>query len=209
MTSTHQRLLTLLQRYLSSVNAEVALNRALRECNVLPQQLTVRELAQLIPRLSNSIRLFVAPERQEALNRELDDLSRRGQTPETHTIPVKGEEDISKARMIARTLSEDFGASGVTAQKIATIVSELARNIVSYTSGGDIILGVIDTVPRKVRVQARDNGPGVSNLEDIMSGKYKSKSGLGKGLLGVKRLANRFDIQTDERGTTVEALVWL
>src|SRR5262249_46346502 len=147
--------------------------------------------------------------RQEQLSRDLEDLTRRGQTPESHTIPVRSEEDISRARMVTRTLSEDFGASPVTVQKIATIVSELARNIVSYTNGGDIILDVIDTVPRKVRVQARDNGPGVRNIEEILSGNYKSKSGLGKGLLGVRRLANRFDIQTDERGTVVEALVWI
>src|SRR5262245_19277406 len=209
MTSTHQRILTVLSRYLSTVNAQVALNRALRDCNIVSPALTVRELPLLIPQLANSTRLFLSPDKLEGLSRELDDLTRRGQTPETHTIPVRTEEDISRARMITRTLSEDVGASSLTAQKVATIVSELARNIVSYTNGGDIIVDVLDTVPRKLRVQARDNGPGVRNIEDILAGKYKSKSGLGKGLLGVKRLANRFNIQTDERGTFVEALVLL
>jgi serine/threonine-protein kinase RsbT len=68
---------------------------------------------------------------------------------------------------------------------------------------------VLESVPRKVRIQATDRGPGITNLDEIIRGQYKSKTGLGKGLMGVKRLAQRFDIQTDERGTLIDLMVWL
>jgi serine/threonine-protein kinase RsbT len=209
MTNTHQRLLGVLRRYMSTVNSEAMLGRALRECSVRQEDFTVREVPQVIARLENGIRLFVSLDKQQSLKEDLEGFTKRGDAADTHSIPVLTENDISRARMLARGLAEDFGASSSTAQKIATIVSELARNIVSYTSGGNILVSVVDTLPRRVRILATDHGPGVKNLDVIMAGEYKSKTGLGKGLLGVKRLAQRFDIHTDERGTTIEAWVAL
>jgi len=209
MTNTHQRLLGLLRRYISSVNSEAVLNRALRECNIRPEHFTVREVPAVLSRLENGIRLFVPGDRQQALKEDLDAFIKRGEATDKHSIPVMGEDDISRARMLARNLAEDFGAGTSSVQKIATIVSELARNIVSYTNGGNITVSVLETVPRKVRIQASDRGPGITNLDDIISGQYKSKTGLGKGLIGVKRLAHKFDIQTDERGTLIDLMVWL
>jgi serine/threonine-protein kinase RsbT len=209
MTNTHQRLLGVLRRYLSSVNSEVVLSRALRECSIRPEHFSVREVPALISRLENGIRLFVPSDRQQALKEELESFVGRGDTADKHSIPVMGEEDISRARMLARNLAEDFGATASSVQKVATIVSELARNIVSYTSGGNITVSVVDGSPRKIRIQASDRGPGVANLNQIMAGEYKSKTGLGKGLTGVKRLAHRFDIQTDDRGTLIDVWVWI
>jgi serine/threonine-protein kinase RsbT len=209
MTTTHQRLLGVLRRYMSTVNSEAMLGRALRDCSLRSEDFTVRELPQVLARLENGIRLFVQPDKQDALKNDLAGFAKKGDAADTHSIPVIGEDDISRARMLARGMAEDFGAGSSTAQKIATIVSELARNIVSYTSGGNITVSVIDTVPKRVRIQASDRGPGVKNLDQIMSGQYKSKTGMGKGLLGVKRLSQRFEIQTDDRGTLIEAWVQL
>jgi serine/threonine-protein kinase RsbT len=58
-------------------------------------------------------------------------------------------------------------------------------------------------------VRATDQGPGIPNLNEVLSGRYRSKTGLGKGLIGVKRLATRFTIHTDASGTHIEAEVRL
>ena len=60
---------------------------------------------------------------------------------------------------------------------------------------------------RCVHVEARDQGPGIGNLEEILGGRYKSRSGLGLGILGTKRLADQFRIDSSPAGTRVEVEV--
>jgi serine/threonine-protein kinase RsbT len=97
-----------------------------------------------------------------------------------------------------------LGARSLVIQKVATIVSELSRNIVSYTPGGSIELTIVDATPRRIRIRAIDAGKGILDLDAILAGRYRSKTGLGKGILGVKRLADTFEIQTGAAGTHVE-----
>jgi serine/threonine-protein kinase RsbT len=86
--------------------------------------------------------------------------------------------------------------------RLTTAVSELARNIVLYAGTGQV--EVRPTSPPGLEVVARDNGPGIANLARIMGGDYRSRHGMGLGLRGVKKLAERFDVQTAPgRGTTV------
>jgi serine/threonine-protein kinase RsbT len=95
-------------------------------------------------------------------------------------------------------------------QKVTTIVSELARNIVLYAQRGNIEIG-FNHLERKgqIVVTAVDNGPGIPNLNQIMGGQYQSRTGLGKGILGTKRLADSFHISTSNQGTSITAAVTL
>jgi serine/threonine-protein kinase RsbT len=74
-----------------------------------------------------------------------------------------------------------------------------------YTPGGTIELEPDhrDRAPRLI-VRAVDQGGGIGNLEEVMAGRYKSRTGLGAGLLGTKRLADRFRIDTGPHGTRIE-----
>ncbi|SRR6266545_1490387 len=209
MTTTYQRLLNVLQRHLSRPNAEATLNRALRECEIPRALLSERELGRVVPRLEQVVSLFIGPEKQRRLQEDLDGFGGPRCSADTLEIPVHVEEDISHARMTALAFAGDSGARSLTAQKVATIVSELARNIVSYTSGGTIAIGIVDSVPQKIRIHASDAGPGIHNVEEVLSGRYRSRTGLGKGLLGVKKLANHFAIKSDPNGTRIDALVSL
>ena len=49
-----------------------------------------------------------------------------------------------------------------------------------------------------------DTGPGIRNLEEILGGHYQSKTGLGKGLIGTRRLMDQFRIASAASGTVVE-----
>jgi serine/threonine-protein kinase RsbT len=121
-------------------------------------------------------------------------------------LEIRSEDDIGHARIAARELAAGRGFSAGGQTRLVTAVSELTRNIVQYARSGRLELRFLPR-PGGVEITATDAGPGIANLEEIFSGKYKSKLGMGQGLLGVKRLAQSFDIKTGAgKGTTVTAL---
>ena len=108
-------------------------------------------------------------------------------------------------RLAARALCEVLGARRVVIQKVATVVSELARNIFMYATSGAIEL-VPGARPRPtLLIRATDEGPGIPHLEEVLSGRYRSRTGLGAGLVGTRRLVDRFEIETGPTGTRIEA----
>ncbi|MFO7562632.1 MAG: ATP-binding protein [Enhygromyxa sp.] len=119
-------------------------------------------------------------------------------------VPIRDESDLGSARMLAREICKLVDVRGYQAQKVVTAVSELARNIVRYSHGGRLRFRV-DPSDAAIIVVADDEGPGIPNLDEILSGNYRSRTGLGRGLLGSRDLADRFDIQTSPEGTTVTA----
>lgn len=125
------------------------------------------------------------------------------------TITLETEHDIPRARQVAREICESLGTRALTQQRLVTIVSELGRNMVLYAGGGRITLRPPGGGSRRVIVLAIDQGPGIANLSEIMAGRYKSRSGLGLGIVGTKRLADAFHIDTGRHGTaiSVEVLV--
>ncbi|MFP2911885.1 ATP-binding protein, partial [Pyxidicoccus sp. 3LFB2] len=125
------------------------------------------------------------------------------------TYLVRTEADASHARLAARSLCETLGGRGYECQKVATAVSELARNQIAYAGGGTIQLAPEQSPRRLLRVRAEDQGRGIADLERVLSGTYRSKTGMGLGLLGVKRLADKFDVRTGPSGTQVDFEVWL
>jgi serine/threonine-protein kinase RsbT len=201
---------SILERYMSRVNARVLVARALQERGVSEKTVTREELVKCSPALRRGIELFVSPRLQpEALDRFREFFRARSDSSSCR-IELKKEADISTARAEARRLCENAGASAFSMQKVTTIVSELARNIVLYAEQGIIELGFINKNKNgQIIVTAVDNGPGIPNLNQILGGQYQSRTGLGKGLLGTKRLADRFQISTSNQGTSITAEVTL
>ena len=208
MTLLYQQLIALLTRYMSGVNAHTVVGRAVRAQNIDPAKFGLRDLDGITPMLDQGIRLFVEGGRQPRLRAEIEVLAGR-KTATSHSVSIRTEQDISQARVMARTMCESARARSFVAQKVATVVSELARNIVSYTPGGSIELTLSSEGQARILVRATDSGSGIGNLEEVLSGRYRSTTGLGRGLLGVKRLADRFDIKTGKSGTQIEAEVLL
>ena len=88
--------------------------------------------------------------------------------------------------------------------RIATAVSELARNALSFAGGGEAeFLVELDTNPQMFLARIADCGPGIANLDDILSGAHRSSTGMGLGLVGARRLMDKFEIATKVgKGTT-------
>ncbi|MBW2262031.1 MAG: hypothetical protein JRG91_08675 [Deltaproteobacteria bacterium] len=99
----------------------------------------------------------------------------------SEVIQIRQESDIVTARGAGRDLCRNLGFSTVVQIKVATAISELARNIVQYAGYGEIEITLLDTRPPGIQVEARDQGPGIDNLDRILSGQYKSQSGMGMG----------------------------
>lgn len=118
--------------------------------------------------------------------------------------------DIVIARQRGRKASEGCGFSGADCTIVATIVSELARNIILYAKKGEIIIVNTEHDGRSgITIIGRDAGPGITNVERALLGGYSTSGGLGLGLYGVKRISDEFEIETGAgQGTVVTAKKW-
>jgi serine/threonine-protein kinase RsbT len=215
MKSVYESLFETVCRFLSSVNTRAILNQVLTECQRSQADLTQRDLRMLTPKLERALAIFLDASQRAALRADIEALAAGGTgakstaTMASRRINIKTEQDIAEARSIGRQMCLDLKARSFNVQKVATVVSELARNIVSYSTGGYVELIPQTTSPPSVTIIATDTGPGIKNLEVIMSGRYRSNTGLGLGILGTKRLADHFAIDSSERGTRIEAGVRL
>jgi serine/threonine-protein kinase RsbT len=126
------------------------------------------------------------------------------------TVPILTDTDIIVARQNARALAVKLGFSPGDLAVIAIAISELARNIATYAGRGEIIMSpALDGGRQGITVVARDDGPGIADVERAMQPGYSTSGGLGLGLPGVRRLMDEFHIVTRiGRGTEVRVLKW-
>jgi serine/threonine-protein kinase RsbT len=203
-------LVDILARHLSAVNARILLERALQERNLSIDKFTRKDIASIGGPLRRGIELFVRPDKRKEVVEALSAfLGQTALEPSGCTVPIVAESDISVARNEARRLCEEMNAKSFAMHKTMTIVSELARNIVSYAKSGHLELAPFKQQRSKIVIRAVDSGPGIPNLQLVLSGNYQSRTGLGKGLLGTKQLADHFEISTGPTGTVVLAEVRL
>ncbi len=125
-------------------------------------------------------------------------------------VPIKSDQDIVVARQKGRALATEIGFTPGDATLIATAISELARNIVSYARKGHITLQKIDGLSREgLSVIAYDQGPGIADIRQAMRDGFSTSGSLGMGLPGVRRLMDEFEIKSQPgRGTTVVVKKW-
>jgi serine/threonine-protein kinase RsbT len=126
-------------------------------------------------------------------------------------IAIASDADVVTARQQARQLAGEVELSSTDQTLLATAISEVARNITAYAKRGEVVLSVIhdNDGRRGIRVIARDQGPGIEDLELALQDGYTSGNGLGLGLPGARRLVDDFAIESEPgRGTTVTLVKW-
>ena len=125
-------------------------------------------------------------------------------------VAIDQEADIVTARLKARELAAHVGFSGSDLTIIATAISEIARNIVTYADRGEMIFSALQEDGRRgILVVARDSGPGIPDIEQAMRDGFSTGKSLGLGLPGAKRLMDEFEISSEVgRGTTVIMRKW-
>lgn len=126
-------------------------------------------------------------------------------------VNIISEWDIVAARQMGREMAKELGFGNVDQARVATAISELARNIYLYAIKGRICIEILSSGDRKgLVVKAYDEGPGISDIRRVMEDGYSSSGGLGAGLPGVKRLMDDFSIESElGKGTEIIAAKWL
>ena len=126
-------------------------------------------------------------------------------------VAIAGEPDLTRALVEARRLATDAGFAAAAASKIATVVSELGRNILKYAGRGDVLFRQVEQGAREgLTIVVRDRGPGIPNLDQALADHYSTSGTLGLGLPGVRRMVDEFDIESEVgRGTKVTVTMWL
>ncbi len=122
------------------------------------------------------------------------------------TMPIESESDVVAVRQRARRIAELLGFERQDQTRIATAVSEIARNAFLYAGRGRVeFLAEERESPQLFRIRIRDWGKGIANLQAILDGQYRSQSGMGLGLVGARRLMDQFNIDSKPgEGTVVE-----
>ena len=109
-------------------------------------------------------------------------------------------------------MAEEVGFRLIDQTRIATVASELARNVVKYAKRGRMIALFVQSSAGQhgLRLIFEDDGPGIPDLEAAMRDGFTTGRGLGKGLPGSKRLVDDFQIESEVgRGTRVSIIRWL
>lgn len=125
-------------------------------------------------------------------------------------VPVASDNDLVAARREGRALAERLGLSTSEATLVATAISELARNIVSYAGRGEIHISLVQPGSRPgITIVAHDKGPGIPDINAAVRAGYSTSGGLGLGLPGVRRIMDEFHIASEVgRGTTITITKW-
>lgn len=130
--------------------------------------------------------------------------------PDECVVPIVGESGIVEARQQGRRMALDLGMPTTSAIQVATAISEVARNILTYAGRGEIALRTRqEGAHRAVEIVAEDDGPGIDDLAAAMIDGYSTQGGLGLGLPGAKRLMDEFEIVSEVgHGTRVRMVKW-
>jgi serine/threonine-protein kinase RsbT len=124
-------------------------------------------------------------------------------------VTVSTDADVVAAREKGRELSAQLGFSSIDLTLIVTAISELARNILLYADKGEILMRLDNDGRPGIVVVARDEGPGIPDLDLAMRDSYSTGNGLGLGLPGARRLMDEFVIESEvSKGTTVVMKKW-
>jgi len=209
-------ILAILRRYLSEPTSRSLLTSAARRANLRLETLTRGDVPQLVAQLGPGLNIFLQePEKLQNCKSLLALVAVENvppmpveqpveSRPDGISVPIRAEHDIVRARTLGKDMAKQLGFSEVVQTKVATAVSELARNIFQYAGTGEIRIRRIEGKRRGIEVVARDQGPGISDPALILSGAYRSKWGMGAGLRGTKRLVDEFELDTHPGlGTTV------
>jgi len=133
----------------------------------------------------------------------------------TFQYQVEGK-DFKKAGSGATSLKKTLSRLGIHPQvlrRAAIIAYEAEINIVIYTDGGELVAKV---GPGLITIEAKDNGPGIPDVEQALTPGYSTAEewvrelgfGAGMGLCNIKECADEMDLDSVVgKGTRLEARI--
>ncbi|HYX37743.1 MAG TPA: ATP-binding protein [Oligoflexus sp.] len=120
------------------------------------------------------------------------------------TVSISYEQDVVLCRQRARQIAALLGFELQEQTRVATAVSEIARNAFRYAVSGKATFSVTDSPTLSFQIRIQDRGKGIQNLDEILTGRHESKNGMGLGISGSRRLMDSFSIESSpDTGTLV------
>lgn len=125
-----------------------------------------------------------------------------------YSLAIKFEQDVVQARKRCREIADLLGFDQQDQTRITTALSEIARNAYQYAGSGSVRYSyqagdAAGASPARFMIEIEDRGAGIADLTTVLSGKYVSKTGMGIGVTGARRLMDGFQIETGAQGTKV------
>ncbi|HOX45455.1 MAG TPA: ATP-binding protein [Myxococcota bacterium] len=207
-----KKLTLVLSDYLSQVIVPAVLRTAVRRAVPDPKVVTMADRKNLLQQLQRSVNLYMANRTAfEKCSQQLEDVL-LGDLPaprpedRLRTVQVKIDADIVTARAVVRDMCRTEGVARALEVTLATVISELARNIVLYAGSGVLTLTVLEGKPSVLQIQSIDSGPGIRDLASVLDGSYRSKTGMGLGLAYVRKVMDEVVIDSSPgKGTSITA----
>jgi len=124
---------------------------------------------------------------------------------------LRDSSDVVVARGRVRELAYAQGFPSNAVEALATAVSEVARNVIVHAGNGEMLLGIEKNSGRiGIVAIVRDDGPGISNIDEAMRDGHTTGDGLGLGLPSARRLVDDFELRSAvNQGTTVSLKKWM
>ncbi|MCJ2056430.1 ATP-binding protein [Methylobacterium sp. J-048] len=121
-------------------------------------------------------------------------------------VDIRVQGDILQARQASRAAAAAIGFGTVDQTRLATVVSELTRNTLTYAGGGECrVLTRLTAQERSIVIEVEDQGPGIADVGGAMTRGYSTGGGLGLGLAAVHKLMDAMTIETRPGRTLVRA----
>jgi serine/threonine-protein kinase RsbT len=126
-------------------------------------------------------------------------------------IPIQSEGDIVTARQHGRALAKHLDFSPPDRIRIVTAVTEVARNLLEHSTGGELLLSLASRAEEEgIVMVGRDRGPGIPDVDRALQVGFSTRGGMGLGLPGIKNLTHEFGMESrTPTGTTVTAKRWV
>ncbi len=125
-------------------------------------------------------------------------------------IAIERDTDVVIACQKGRALAARLGLSNNDQVTVTIAISEMAHNIFEHAGHGEIVLSSACQNGRGgIVIVARDEGPGIPDIEQALQDGYSTGDGLGLGLPGTRRLMDEFEITSQVgKGTTIMMRKW-
>ena len=202
-------LLAVLEQNFAPIVARTLLMVARRRAGCPSEAISRSDLPAVVRALEDSLPAYVADAgRRRACEESLRaTLGRSGppSNPSPRTrVPVNSDADLRLVTDTVRSLARQAGMSVLDQTKMMTASAELARNILQYADSGEFQVWILDNPRKGLGISAVDHGPGIADVAKVMSPSYVSRTGMGIGLQGAKRLVDEFEIDSSaSKGTSV------
>lgn len=126
----------------------------------------------------------------------------------SQTVSLSDASSTAEARRAGVRMASLLGLNEKKSGETAVVITEAARNAVVYGGGGQLLLsGTKSKNATRMEIVALDRGPGIADLSQALQDGYSTGGTPGTGLGAIKRMAEVFDVFSNNKGTAIFARI--